>query len=145
MRQARVGLAAGVLLAAAGCTQIEPTPIERADGLIQFCPNPFNRRHVLLAARRHCAPMPAQPLGFETCPDEPLVDGWVFACRYAPDYQRLEIESVGSGQAPLDPGAAPLDPSAPSPADPAGDAASAAEAGDADPGQEPSRDGPPVE
>ncbi|MBP5856430.1 hypothetical protein KAJ83_05385 [Marivibrio halodurans] len=78
----------------AGCAQIEPSPTVREDGTFQFCPNPFNRHHVLMAARRHCAPLPAQPLGFETCPDDPLVDGWVFACRYNPGYDRLEIDDV---------------------------------------------------
>lgn len=131
MRQARVGLAAALVLAAAGCTQIEPTPIERADGLLQFCPNPFNRHHVLLAARRLCAPLPAQPLGFEACPDEPLVDGWVFACRYNPDYQRLELEAAGTGPTVLDPNAPPLDPSGAAAVEPdpaAGDAPATEEA-----------------
>lgn len=78
----------------AGCAKMEPTAIERDDGTIQYCPNPYNRHHVLMAARRYCAPLPAQPLGFESCPDDELVDGWVFACRYNPGYKALEIDDV---------------------------------------------------
>jgi hypothetical protein len=130
MRRSYLSLRAAVVLLAltlAACAQIDPSPIERADGTIQFCPNPYNRHHVLMAARRHCAPEPAQPLGFESCPDEPLVDGWVFACRYNPGYDPLEIDDVREASAePDSESGAPI-------ADPDADGAEAPmEAGDAD-------------
>lgn|GEM_PF-4767589 len=86
--------ALGALGALSACAQIQPSAIERADGTIQFCPNPYNRHQVLLAAREYCAPEPAESLGFEGCPNDELVAGWVFACRYKADYKRLEIEDV---------------------------------------------------
>ncbi|MEQ8602926.1 MAG: hypothetical protein RIB45_06375 [Marivibrio sp.] len=106
MRFSGITAIAAALLAA-GCAQIEPSPIERADGTIQFCPNPYNRHHVLMAARRYCAPEPAQPVGFEACPDDDLVDGRVFACRYNPGYDPLQLEEVRAPDAPPD---APPDP-----------------------------------
>jgi len=86
--------ALGALGALTACAQIEPSPIERADGTIQFCPNPYNRHQVLRAAQKYCAPEPAESLGFEGCPNEELLAGWVFACRYKADYRRLDLDDA---------------------------------------------------
>ena len=110
-RALALALTAAALLAA-GCAKIEPSPIERADGTIQYCPNPYNRHHVLMAARRFCAPEPAQPLGFEACPDDDLVDGWVFACRYKPGYDELELKDVRAEADQEDAETPPQDPEA---------------------------------
>jgi len=117
-------------LLAAGCAQIEPSAIERADGTIQYCPNPYNRHHVLMAARRFCAPEPALPLGFEACPGDDLVDGRVFACRYNPGYDPLELEKASAS----DPSEEGTDEAATeAPADPDSEDAPAADADAPDP------------
>lgn len=92
-RRGRTAVVLAVILVA-GCTKIEPSPIVRDDGTLLYCPNPYNSRHVLMAAREYCAPKPAQPLGYAPCPDDPLENGPVFNCGYNPGYEPLEIEDA---------------------------------------------------
>lgn len=82
----------------AGCTKIEPSPIVRDDGTLLYCPNPYNSRHVVTAAREYCAPKPAQPLGYASCPDDPLENGPVFNCGYNPNYEPLELEDTAPAE-----------------------------------------------